>query len=139
MKKVFVDAVYLVALHWLEDQWHEDARDVTRQLGRVRLVTTQEVLSEFLALMGRAGRETRAAAVQTVREVLSDPDIEVVAQSDESFQSGFSLYASRLDKSYSLVDCTSMVWMKSLRIHEILTNDRHFHQEGFLPLMRLAD
>ena len=74
MKKVFVDAVYLVALNLPDDQWYEDARDVTRQLGRVRLVTSQEVLSEFLALMGRAGRETRAAAVQTVREVLSDPD-----------------------------------------------------------------
>jgi predicted nucleic acid-binding protein len=139
MRKLFIDAVYLVALNCPDDQWYEDAVAVTRQLGQVRLVTTQEVLSEFLALMGRAGRNTRAAAVNVVRDILTDPDTEVMPQSAESFEFGLSLYTARLDKSYSLVDCISMVWMKNLQIHEILTNDRHFHQEGFQPLMRLAD
>jgi predicted nucleic acid-binding protein len=59
----------------------------------------------------------------------------VVAQSRRSFLEGLRLYGERLDKGYSLVDCISMSAMRRHRIREVLTNDRHFEQEGFVILM----
>jgi predicted nucleic acid-binding protein len=37
---------------------------------------------------------------------------------------------------YSLTDCISMDTMRQLGIAEVLTNDRHFEQEGFRALFR---
>jgi predicted nucleic acid-binding protein len=47
---------------------------------------------------------------------------------------GIELYASRLDKGYSLTDCISMMVMKQMGIYEILTHDKHFTQEGLTIL-----
>jgi len=70
-----------------------------------------------------------------IREILSDPDIEVVAQSHESFLAGLALYERRPDKECSLADCISMNVMRRRRIHQVLTNYRHFAQEGFERLL----
>lgn len=41
------------------------------------------------------------------------------------------------DKQHGLVDCISMNAMSQRDIQEILTNDRHFSQEGFVRLLDL--
>jgi len=74
-------------------------------------------------------------ACRLVLEILTDPAIEVVAQSHESFLAGLELYERRPDKDYSLPDCISMNVMRRKAIREILTNDRHFSQEGFVRLL----
>jgi uncharacterized protein len=40
-------------------------------------------------------------------------------------------YEGRLDKGYSLPDCSAMLVMKREELTEVLSNDRHFTQEGF--------
>jgi predicted nucleic acid-binding protein len=45
-------------------------------------------------------------------------------------------YASGTDKSYSLVDCISMHTMRQIGLTEVLTNDHHFTQEGFIILIK---
>ena len=72
-----------------------------------------------------------------VEAMLTDPGIRIIPQSHESFTTGFELYRSRPDKGYSLVDCISMQTMRQERLTEVLTNDRHFEQEGFRSLFRL--
>lgn len=74
--------------------------------------------------------------METVREILSDPAVHVIPQSHESFLSELDLYAARPDKGYSLADCISMQTMRKERLTEVLTNDRHFEQEGFRALFR---
>jgi uncharacterized protein len=74
-------------------------------------------------------------ACRLVREILKDPGVEVVSQSHESFLAGLALYERRPDKQYSLVDCISMNVMRQRSVQEILTNDRHFAQEGFARLL----
>jgi predicted nucleic acid-binding protein len=37
---------------------------------------------------------------------------------------------------YSLTDCISMQTMRREALTEVLTNDRHFEQEGFRALFR---
>ena len=49
---------------------------------------------------------------------------------------GLALYAARPDKGYSLTDCISMATMRKKGLTEVLTNDRHFEQEGFRALFR---
>jgi predicted nucleic acid-binding protein len=70
-----------------------------------------------------------------VRDILKDSGVEVIVQSHESFLVGLALYERCPDKQYSLVDCISMNAMRQKGIHEILTHDRHFSQEGFRRLL----
>jgi len=99
-----------------------------------RIVTTDEVLTEFLNALAGAGRVGRAHAVATVRDIRNDPQDPVLPQSRADFDSALALYEARLDKAYSLTDCRSMVAMRALGITEVLSNDHHFTQEGFAIL-----
>ncbi|HVY93665.1 MAG TPA: PIN domain-containing protein [Bryobacteraceae bacterium] len=134
MRRVFADTVYWLAIFVPSDSWAESANAV--DCSEAILITTEEVLSEFLAAVSSYGDRTRRLACQFVREILRDSSIEVVAQSHESFLAGLALYERRPDKEYSLADCISMNVMRQRRIREVLTNDRHFEQEGFFRLLR---
>lgn len=139
MRSVFVDAVYLVALAIPCDPWHVDALAAADAADGARLVITEEVLSEFLAGVARSGSAVRNRAADQVYALLRDEQVGVFEQSHDSFLDGLVMYAQRLDKGYSLTDCISMRCMEREHIREVLTNDKHFRQEGFQPLMRLAD
>ena len=72
MKTVFADTFYWVAIANPRDQWHESARRVSQSLEQTRLVTTDEVLVEFLTLLSSYGAEMRNTAVRlTLEEVWS--------------------------------------------------------------------
>ncbi|MBI3281968.1 MAG: type II toxin-antitoxin system VapC family toxin [Acidobacteria bacterium] len=133
MRRVFADTLYWLAIFVPGDAWAGAARaaDCSDSL----LVTTEEVLSEFLTAVSAHGDHVRRLACRLVREILNDPGIDVVAQSHESFLAGLALYERRPDKEYSLTDCISMNIMRQRQIHEILTHDRHFAQEGFIRLL----
>lgn len=78
----------------------------------------------------------RRIAGPAVNRLVNNPDIRVIPQSRNSFLDGLALYNARVDKGYSLVDCISMQTMRREGLTEILTNDRHFEQEGFRALFR---
>jgi predicted nucleic acid-binding protein len=48
----------------------------------------------------------------------------------------WQLCKSRLDKAWSLVDCTSFIVMQQLEILETLTTDHYFEQAGFIRLLK---
>src|SRR5947209_8156158 len=131
MRKVFADAVYWVALAHRKDQWHAKAVVVSQELGPVQLVTTDEVLDEFLAYFSAYGSEMRRRTAHTVRSLLADPSVRVLPQSRQSFLAGLDLHEARPDKAYSLTDCISMAAMRSEGITDVLTHDAHFQQERF--------
>ncbi len=135
MKRVFADNFYWVAMAVPSDQWHPATKRAKASLGRVHLVTTEEVLTEFLTSLSGRGSYWRQRAVETVRILRNEPDVTISPQTSASFQRGMELYANRLDKEYSLVDCISMNTMRDEDITEILTNDHHFTQEGFRILI----
>jgi predicted nucleic acid-binding protein len=101
----------------------------------VQLVTTDEVLDEFLAYFSAFGDAARIQSASTVRSLLADPSVRVIAQSRLSFLLGLDLYEARPDKEYSLTDCISMATMRQERNTEVLTHDAHFSQEGFQILL----
>jgi predicted nucleic acid-binding protein len=136
MKSVFADTLYWVAVVKPHDSWRAPARRARDALGDVRLVTTDEVLTEFLTSLGMGGPSLRRKAAQMVRTILSNPNVMVVPQTREGFLRGLSRYENRPDKEYSLTDCVSMNVMESENITDALTNDHHFEQEGFRVLIK---
>jgi uncharacterized protein len=134
MRRVFTDSLYWIAIASPRDQWHARAVEASRTLQGVQLVTTEEVLSEFLNAF-RHNADLRRAATSTVGGIRGDPDVLLVPQSHQSFLAGLSLYAARPDKAYSLTDCISMATMRQEGIIEFLSHDHHFTQEGFTILL----
>lgn len=135
MKTVFADTHYWLAITNPRDSWAKTATAVRVGLGRTRLVTTDEVLTEFLAAVCRAGPVARRRTAEAVRAILMDLDVRVVPASRESFLLALARYEQREDKSYSLTDCRSMNVMDAEGIVEVLTHDHHFRQEGYTVLM----
>ena len=136
VRAVFADAGYWIALFLPGDDWHDAALEATTSLPDARIVTTEEVLTEFLTFFAGFSTSTRRAAVEVVEGLLGDPDVEVLPQSHQSFLNGLALYQRRPDKQYSLQDCISFASMREHGLSEALTPDKHFHQEGFIVLMR---
>ena len=135
MRRVFADTLYWGAVLHPMDQYRAQAIRVREALGDIRLVTTDEVLTELLDGWLSAATPARGAA-RAIRTIMSDRRVTVHPQSRASFLAGLRLYEQRNDKGYSLVDCISMTTMRRLRISEILTNDHHFAQEGFEIILR---
>jgi|WetSurMetagenome_2_1015567.scaffolds.fasta_scaffold506849_2 uncharacterized protein len=135
MKAVFADSHYWIAVVNPNDQWKEAAKAAKSLLGDVFIITTDEVLTEFLAALSSWG-QIRKQAAKMVRIILENPNIKVIPQTRDSFLKGLTLYENRNDKEYSLTDCISMNVMKAESINEILTNDHHFEQEGYEVLIK---
>ena len=135
MRRVFADAVYWVAIANRKDQWYPKVVAVIRSLGPAMLVTTEEVLDEFLAHYSGHGPILRNLAATTVDKALANPLMIVRPQSHQTFLDGLALYKARSDKGYSLTDCISMEAMRQEGISEILTHDDHFTQERFTVLL----
>ena len=104
MKQVFADTLYWVASITPGDPWHAPALRAVAALGPVHLVTTEEVLVEFLSAYAGRGEYLRHEALQTVRAILRNVHVTVRPQTHQSFMMGVDFYASRADKAYSLVE-----------------------------------
>jgi uncharacterized protein len=130
----FADTFYWVALIHRKDASHQVVLNFSRGF-RSLLVTTDEVLTEVLAFCS-AEEALRKDAGRAVRRILSAAGVRVIPQSRQSFLDGLDLYEARPDKGYSLADCISMQAMRREGISDVLTNDRHFEQEGFRAIFR---
>jgi predicted nucleic acid-binding protein len=135
MRQVFADTFYWIALVNPRDDWYVQVLSVSNSLGKVQIVTTDEVLIEVLTFYAESGSYQRQRIVNFVDSILKSSQTVVIQQTHESFLTGFSLYRQRLDKGYSLTDCISMQTMRQLGMTEVLTHDRHFTQEGFVILL----
>ena len=136
MKLIFADTFYWISLTNPEDGAHATSVTFDSSKQRPPLVTTEEVLTEFLTFFGNKGPFLRRKAVAVVESILGDRTIRVLPQTHETFRAGFELYAARPDKGYSLPDCISMETMRREGLTDVLTNDRHFEQEGFYSVFR---
>ena len=135
-RRIFVDAQWWIARANPRDPWATLAAQIASTLGDAVLVTTDEVLVEFMTGLSGGGEFQRRRAARLCRELLGDGRVRVFPQSRTSFLAGLEFFEDRPDKGYSLVDCISMVVMRDLQIREVLTADHHFEQEGFVALMR---
>ncbi|MGH8000604.1 MAG: type II toxin-antitoxin system VapC family toxin [Brasilonema sp.] len=135
MKTIFVDTLYWIAITNPKDQCYSRALEVQKHLQATQLVTTETVLIEYLNYFCGYSPRMRQTVASVARSILKNPNVEVVLHTHEVFLTALTLYAERLDKGYSLIDCISMVTMQDRNLTEVLTHDRHFAQEGFMLLL----
>ncbi len=138
MRTVFADTLYWVAIVKPGDPYAPAAREARDAIGPCIVVTTDEVLSEFVTTFSKWGPRFRLKAAQTIRDLLANPKVRVLMQSRESFLRTLERFSNRPDKDYSLTDCSSMNAMEAEGIRDILTHDHHFQQEGFNVLIHSA-
>jgi predicted nucleic acid-binding protein len=119
-----------------KDAWHDRVVRWGRSHPAAQLVTTEEVLTEVLSWFAAKGPAGRVLAVKAVRMILTDVATQVLPQTTADFHAALALYEARLDKEYSLVDCRTMVALRAIGISEVLSNDHHFTQEGFMILFQ---
>jgi uncharacterized protein len=133
---IFADTFYWIALADFSDSFHDRALTLTAAYASRALVTTDEVLIEYLNYFGEQPEAVRRHVAAGVRRMIDSPGISIFPQSRNSFLAGLTLYEKRADKGYSLTDCISMQAMRREGLTDVLTNDRHFEQEGFRALFR---
>jgi predicted nucleic acid-binding protein len=131
-----VDTGYWIAALNPRDGLHARSKEVAQQLGSCTLVTSEMVLVEVLNSLAGKGEHLRKAAIVTVREIINDASIDVVAQTRRLFNDAVRLYSEREDQDWSLTDCASFVIMGERGIREALTYDQHFVQNGYRALLR---
>ena len=136
MRAIFADTSYWFALLVRTDPWHEIAALPSLELAGVRVFTTEMVLAELLNGVSRLGPYHRSLATAEVIRLRSNPNVEIVAQSEKQFQDAFEYYHSRLDQRWGLTDCASFLVMRENGITHVLTADRDFAQAGFTILMQ---
>ncbi|MCW5853653.1 MAG: type II toxin-antitoxin system VapC family toxin [Anaerolineae bacterium] len=135
MKSVFVDTAAWIALFNEYDALHNQASRLKLKLNveHTWLVTTDFVLLEVAdALCAARARSRTITNVNTVRQ---SPTTVVVPFSQVLLNAAWNMYSRRLDKDWSLTDCTSFVVMTQEGITQAFTSDHHFEQAGFKKLL----
>lgn len=135
MPTVLVDTAAWIALVNTRDELHKQAEEVMAELRRrnVVLVTTEFVLLEVANALCAAA--WRGKAVRLIDGLRSMSNLRIMPANSSLISDGWQIYASRLDKEWSLTDCISVVVMQTERIEQAFTSDHHFEQAGFVKLL----
>ena len=134
---VFVDTVYLIASFDPTDQWRTAAQRAIRSIGSRLLVTTDGVLSEFLAHCSRYDGERRRRAAVIAQRYKASSNFEVVELPSTLVEAGIEAYGGEFRYTrLSLQDCISILVMRRYGITEALTADREFTVAGISVLMQ---
>lgn len=134
-RAVFVDTAAWLALINKSDTLHAEAKKIRNNLlnNNIRLVVTDYIIVEIANALSRV--PLREAAIQLIDSIKLSKDIEVVQVDTEIYAKAWELYSGRVDKEWSLTDCTSFIVMARKKITEAFTSDRHFEQAGFKILL----
>ncbi len=83
MRQVFADTLHWVASITPGDPWYGPTLRAVAALGAAHLVTTEEVLVEFLSAYAGHGAYLRQEAMKTVRAILANIHVTVRPQTHE--------------------------------------------------------
>lgn len=138
MADIFVDTGGWGHLFSPKEPYHELAADIYQfaRQQKHKLVTTNYVIAELVALLTNPLRISRPISIRLVDDLRGSPHVEVIHIDALKDEQAWQLLKRREDKEWSLVDCSSFVVMQELRIMEALTSDWHFEQAGFVRLLK---
>ncbi len=108
MRRIFSDTFYWIAVLSPRDQAHARAVALSKALQPAQIITTDEVLTEFLNYFAERGDFQRRVATRMVERIHTDRTLCVLPQTRDGFVAGLRLYRARPDKGYSLTDCISI-------------------------------
>jgi len=117
--------------HQLMVQLYREAKQQKR-----RLITSNYVLTEVVALLTSPLRIPRPKIISFVNSLKQSLYVDIIHIDKDKDDEAWILLASREDKEWSLVDCSSFIIMKERGMLEALTNDVHFEQAGFIRLLK---
>lgn len=103
---------------------------------RRKIVTTNYIVTELVALMNSPLRIPRPIIVNFIESLKTSPYVEIIHIDHSLDGQAWQLLKNREDKDWSLVDCASFVLMKQYGITEAMTTDHHFEQAGFVRLLQ---
>lgn len=132
MNYKFADTSFFIAFANERDENHNKAVEIATT-NRGSILTTDFVILELGNYFSRVG--DRESFLALLPDLQNERDL-VVPGSRELMEQGIDLYGKRLDKSWSLTDCTSFLVMEEFGIVEALTTDHHFEQAGFAILLK---
>jgi len=134
--EVFLDTSAMIAIISRGDELHHKTMTLYRDLleANARLVTSEWVLAEFLGWASRI--EVRQSAVSLVERIRRSSRSVIVSASPASWASGFEFFVRHKDKTWSFVDCSSMLICSEREITRVLTHDKDFEQFGLQALLR---
>jgi predicted nucleic acid-binding protein len=138
MPEVFADTSGWGSLVDPTQPFHAPAAILYRQAREQghKVVTTNYILTELIALLTSPLRIPRSATVAFIDGLKTSPYVEVVHIDLALDGAAWQLLKKRPDKEWSLVDCASFVLMQQRGILEALTTDHHFEQAGFVRLLK---
>jgi predicted nucleic acid-binding protein len=133
--QVFLNTSGLLAMINQSDELYPVAASVNIQLAAAKtpLVTSDWVLMEFLS--GSAKSPLRPVGARMAHSLRNSRRTTVIEATRMEWDRAFELFRSYADKSWSLVDCSSMLICRDREISRVFTSDRHFLQFGLEILL----
>ena len=138
MSSLFVDTSGWASLFIGTQTYYPQAEQYFRlALQQQRKIhTTNYIVAELVALLNSPLRVSRPRIFEIIDAIKTVDYVEIIHIDDVTDSLAWKLCKNRLDKAWSLVDCTSFVLMQQLSIQEALTTDQHFEQAGFIRLLK---
>ena len=125
---IFIDTGFVIGLIYEQDQYHQQAINLSIKYEQYLFVTTDAVLLE---LGNAVVRHSKPKAIKIIEDFYTSDDVNIVNLTPQLFEEAFNLYKQYDDKTWGLVDCLSFIVMWKLNINKVLTFDKHFSQAGF--------
>ena len=133
MSRVFADTYYYLAILNPNDAGHQEAIEFASTTTDT-ITTTGWVLTELADALAHPAN--RQLVVDYIAEMKRRTSTIIVPLDDQLAERGLHLFATRLDKHWSLTDCISFIVMQEAEITDALTADHHFEQAGFRALLK---
>jgi uncharacterized protein len=136
---VFWDTAAFVALGNADDELHEAAITVSRQLAgeKARILTTDAVLTEVVNTFSRVAlRPMSRQLISAFQESTRSGAAQSIPVDSQLWQRGWQFFLDRPDKDWSLADCISFLVMQDHQVRRAFTSDRHFAQADYACLLR---
>ena len=135
-RTLFLDSSYAIALASVNDEYHQNAVAVSREIvaRKLHVITTRAVCCEIGNALAKP--RYRSTAVEFLELLERSATAQIIALREDIYYSALELFRGRSDKDWGLTDCISFVVMQQHSISEALTSDEHFEQAGYTALLR---
>lgn len=138
MNEIFADTSGWANYFVRTEPFHQEAKQLMQKWykDRTRVITTNYVLLELVALFISPLRITRQQQIQAIETIKAVEWIEILHVDQTLDDQAWQFLKTRNDKMWSLADCSSFVVMKQRKISQGFTTDHHFEQAGFIMLLK---
>jgi uncharacterized protein len=137
LTRLFIDTGGWANLFIHSEPYHTKSAVLIRHIVNAgdTVLTSNYVLAELSALLMKPLCVPRPFRLTILNRIRSGGWVNVAHVDADLDAASWDYLTGHTDKDYSLVDCSSFVLMEKHRLREVLTEDRHFEQAGFIRLL----